>query len=263
MSLVTVAALGCALVLASPPTSDGVESHELQHLISGGLQYNPLGTGHRYDLTRPLDGGFRVGLYSYFQVYSNSVGAQVGYTNRLGWLETHLDVAIEPGFFVRNEDVPAGTVPEQGIILKAPRKFGTRRILRWQTNVNIKLDHIWIYSRTTAMLRSRDFIHFDEFQGIIVQHERWFEEAFALMRRVGGHPPGPAAENGLPSHWLYAEYTIGVLDGYGSRPNKPSIGYIGERWPWPSTTFAFDVYYSFAPEPIDGPGFIFAYFVEF
>ena len=233
------------------------------HAVSGGLQVNPLGTAIRYDLSRKLPQGFRWSVFDNYLVYSNEVGTAFGWEMNPALVEAHVEAAVEPGFFIQARKFGSPTTGD-GLLAGGERVFGWRGILRAQLNINLQLNRVWLYSRTTGMLRFRDFIEEDTFQGIRIRHERWFEQATAVMIRYAGSPPPPA--DAIPtqdSHWAYVEYTVGVIDGFGSRPNRVSVGTVNERWPWQSTTINLDLYYSFAPEPIDGPGLIFAYWVVF
>lgn len=245
------------LLLAGPPV-------ELDHTISGGVQLNPVGTAHRYDLSRALGEGFRAGLFDNWQVYSNEIGFGFGWAMTPELVEAHVDLAAEPGFFIHAGDVESAmSGSDDGLAAAGPRTFGWRGIARAQINVNLQLERIWLYSRTTGMLRFRDFTERDTFQGIEIRQERFFEQALAVMMRFAGAPPPPMGSDGGPaSHWAYAEYTVGTIDGFGARPNRLSLGVVSERWPWTATTFNLDVYYSFAPAPIDGPGLILAYWIE-
>lgn len=241
--------------------ADPQENH-WAHTISGGLQVNPLGTAIRYDLTRKLPEGFRWSVFDNYLVYSNEVGFAFGWEMNPALVEAHIEAAAEPGFFIQARSFNAPTTGD-GLLAGGERVFGWRGSLRAQVNINLQLHRIWLYSRTTGMLRFRDFIEEDTFQGIRIRQERWFEQATAVMVRFAGSPPPPRDVTPIDnSHWAYVEYTVGAIEGFGSRPNRLSVGVVNERWPWRSTTLNLDLYYSFAPKPIDGFGLIFAYWVE-
>lgn len=225
-----------------------------RHGLHGAMIVNPLGLFVRYDATRPMGGGLKLGLFSNWQVYGNGFGAQIGYETDPLWFETHLDLSTEPGWYNQlpgDARIGAGIDPGTDAI---DRRFGWRHNATWQTNVNIRQAGWWIYSRTTAVLRLRDFIEADTFSQMQVRTELSIEEAAAL-----GYSLWQAGDR---QFWIYAEHTIGGVWNVGVRPNRPSLGLILENVP-DGTVFNLDVFYSFAPGTLAGLGAIGAWWVKF
>ncbi len=228
---------------------------EGRDMLSGALILNPEGLYARYDHGEPLaDSGFWVGGFATFLFYSNELGVQLQYITDPALVEVHLDLAFEPGFFRK---VPTGQ-PPQGE--DAGRTAATRFVARAQSNINLQLDHVWLYSRTTALYRHRDFLEDDTILELQIAREYSLEQAAAAFVRLAGTPPSQSAAPEPAGLWLYAEYTLGGILDVGTRPNRVSLGLLSEDWPRRGTTLNLDLFYSFAA-PIDGPGLIFAWWV--
>lgn len=239
---------------APEPVVEQAEADRWSHGLHGAMIVNPLGLFVRYDASRDMGGGLKLGLFSNWQVYGNGFGAQIRYETDPLWFETHLDLSTEPGWYNQlsaDDRIGAGIDPGNDAI---DRTFGWRHNLTWQTNINIRTASWWLYSRTTAILRLRDFIEADTFTQMQVQTELSIEEAAALgysLWHVGDR-----------RFWVYAEHTIGGVWLVGTRPNRPSLGLILENVP-KDTVFNLDVFYSFAPGTLAGLGAIGAWWVKF
>lgn len=236
-----------AALLATPPAP-------VEQAISGALIINPAGLFVRYDLGFPLGGGLRLGVLNNWQVYGNGVGAQVRWQTEPAWFETHLDLSVEPGFYLQQpRGARIGAELDPGVE-DGDRTFGWRQNATWQTNLNIRTGSWWLYSRTTLVLRLRDFIEADVFQQMQVEDERSIEQATALLFRV--------TDWGAGRLWAYAEYTIGGVLDVGTRPNRPSAGVILEGWPAEGASINLDGFYSIAPGALRGAGFITAWWLR-
>jgi hypothetical protein len=246
----------CALLalLATPASAE--DAPKASHSLTGGVITNPAGLYTQYTYSHPLGrDGWYLGAFSNFLVYSNELGAQLQYKTDPAYLEVHLDLAFEPGVFrqlpgrsAQGSDPPARTA-------------GWRAVGRAQSNLNLQFAWIWFYSRTTALLRYRNFVEQDTIQNLVLEREWSIEQATATFFRLAGTPPVLVSPNSAgPALWTYAEWTVGGLWGVGTRPNRLSAGLLTERWPWPGAVFNLDFYYSFA-QGIRGPGAIFVYWL--
>jgi hypothetical protein len=121
-------------------------------------------------------------------------------------------------------------------------------LVRPRIALNIRNARWWLYGRTTGRYRGRDFREADTFQGIAIEDEFSIDQAYALMRRVGGSDPVAV--------WIYVEHTVGYLRGFGARPNRFSVGVVSEDWPWAGLGLNLDLYYSVAAPPLEGPGLV-------
>jgi hypothetical protein len=228
------------------------------HSLTGGLITNPIGLYTQYTYSHPLgDDGWRLGAFHNFLVYSGEFGLQLQYVTDPAFWEIHLDLAIEPGVF---RQLPSRDAkgPEP-----AERTPGTRAIARLQSNLNLQLAHIWFYSRTTALLRYRDFLEEDTIQRLVIAREWSLEQATATFFRVAGTPPLLTSPNPPgPALWTYLEWTIGGVRDVGARPNRLSAGLLTERWLSRDLVLNLDFYYSFAQD-LEGPGLILVYWYKF
>lgn len=233
-----------AALLATP-------SAPMEHAISGALIVNPAGLFVRYDLGLPVGGGLRLGLFDSWQVYGNGVGAQLRWQTDPAWLETHLDLSTEPGFYLQQ---PAGARIGAELdpgVEDGERTFAWRHNATWQTNINIRTDAWWLYSRTTLLLRLRDFVEADTFQQMQIGDERSIEQATAVLVKLTDWGDGRL--------WGYVEYTVGGVLDIGTRPNRPSGGVILEGWPTRGASLNLDGFYSIAPGALRGAGLITAW----
>ncbi len=208
--------------------------------LVGGVILNPEGLYTTY--TRKVaggDDGARMSLYNSFLVYSNEFGVQAQYITDPAIVEFHTELGFEPGLFRRE-----GT---------QDRRARWRANWRTQANINLKLDSVWFYSRTTALVRYRNFVEHDTVNELTVEREYSVEQALAPFVRIAGAPEGP----GL---WTYAEYTVGAIADRGTRTHRVSAGFLSENWPGNGTVFNLDLFWSFA-EPLTGPGAIFVYYL--
>ena len=245
-------AIFVALLSGPASAADGDTSDTL----SGGVILNPTGGFLRYDHQERLgESGLWLGGFANFLFYSSEFGLQLQYVTDPAFFEVHLDLAFEPGLFRR---VPrSGPRPQTD----PERTAGTRYIAKLQSNINLKFDHIWLYSRTTALYRHRNFRELDTVLQLEVEREVRVEEAVALFARVAGRAPAATETKEKPGLWVYAEYTVGSVLGVGERPNRVSTGLLSENWPGSGTVLNLDLFYSFA-EPIEGPGMIFAWWLS-
>jgi hypothetical protein len=226
----------CALVLA---LSAGA-SHAADNSLVGGLILNPEGLYTTY--TRKVaggDSGARLSLYDSFLFYSNEFGVQAQYITTPAVLEIHTELGFEPGFFRR-----AGT---------DERRPRWRANWRTQANLNLKLDSVWLYSRTTALMRYRNFVEQDSVNQVTIEREWSLEQATAPFVRLLGTPDGP----GL---WTYVEHTVGAIADHGTRTHRLSAGLLTENWLGRGTVLNLDFFWSLA-EPNTGPGTIFVYYL--
>jgi hypothetical protein len=208
--------------------------------LTGGVILNPAGLYTTY--SRRVAGaatGPGLSVYNTFLFYSDEFGLGAQYTTDPAILEVHTQVGFEPGVFQR-----AGT---------RGRKARWRAVWRTQANLNLKLDSFWLYSRTTALLRYRNFVEVDTINKIEIAREWSVEEAFAPFVRILGSP-------GRAGLWGYTEYTVGAIRDVGIRTNRVSAGLLTEHWPTSAISLNVDLFWSFA-EPLSGPGAILIYFL--
>jgi hypothetical protein len=164
------------------------------------------------------------------------------------FLEVHLEAALEPGFYIHlpKDGIPPGAGPP------SKRTLDLREVVRAQANLNLRWDRYWIYGRSTAEARFRNFHEYDEFREIEVERQEYsFEQAIAPIYRVGPLDG--------PGYWLYGEYTVGAVRDVGTLPHRVSAGIITEEWLAKGLSLDLDLYYSFAKDPGPGPGVIFAW----
>ena len=196
-----------------------------------------------------------MGLLDTWLVYADAVGASAQWRAEPAWLEAHLDLAVEPGFFLkRPPGTPTGPGAD-GTLGLGDRDFGWRAAATGQINVNLQGPRWWLYSRTTGVARHRaGFVEEDTFADMRIGRELSIEQATAVLRRVAGTE--------LAGWWVYAEHTVGGVDGVGVRPHRISAGVVTASWPAPGASLNLDVFYSVAPPPLDGPGAIFSWAVR-
>jgi len=217
---------------------------EARESITGVVITNPVGAYMRYDVDVPVGGGFEVGLFDEFLFYSNTAGLKLGWATTPEWLRLTVDLGVDPGWFMK-------LAPDESYREEGERTFGVRYLVRPQLLINIRSDQWWLYGRTTGVYRHRDFREADTFQGISLGKEASIEQAYALMRRIGGTAPAAI--------WVYLEHTVGALRDFGTRPNRISAGVFTEEWPWSQVVLNLDLYYSFAASPLAGPGALFTW----
>ena len=227
----------------------------VEQLVSGALILHPEGLYVRYDARFPLGGGLSVGVFDSWQVYGNGVGVQLGWQADPAWIETHVDVSAEPGYYVQRPDDARIGPGIDGTADAADRAFGWRGVAAWQTQINLRSGGFWLYSRTTALARLRSFVEADTFQQQQVGHELALDQATAAMGRIAG-------DDAHAAWWIYGEYTVGGVLDVGTRPHRVSAGVIAERWPADAVTLNLDLFYSVAPSPLDGPGLIAAWWIR-
>lgn len=252
--------LAASLLLPAAPTM--VQSQ------TGGVITTPLGLYLRHDLAAASTGPWgdvRLGVFSQWLVFSNELGVRASWHTDPGVLALSLEGAIEPGLFIEN-------VPSVRSLLDAPRVGHARQRLTAQAAVNLKLDSWWLYSRSTASVKLRDFVEYDPYQDIVIKDELDLEQATALfvrlaaLRPLGARVPDAAHRSQL---WLYAEHTVGLVfdlarDAPSStRPNRLSAGLVMENFPARDVALNLDVFYSFADTPRPGPGVIALYGLSF
>lgn len=249
--------IALAIALCAPPAAADAppviaQSAPIEHTITGALIVNPAGLYVRYDLRIPLADGFSVGFLNNWQVYGNGVGLQLRWQTEPAWFETHLDLSTEPGIYLqRPPGARIGAELDAGAE-DGERTFGWRHNATWQTNVNIRTDAYWLYSRTTLLYRLRDFVEADTFGRMQIGDERSIEQATAVMRSLARWSDGGRL-------WAYLEYTVGGVLDVGTRPNRPSAGLIIEGWPYDGATLNLDAFYSVAAGSLAGPGLIAAW----
>jgi hypothetical protein len=215
-------------------------------VVTGATITHPVGAFVRYDLSRDLGSGFSAGLYDEFLFYSNGVGLTLAWRADPAWIRFTLDLGVEPGWFMQL--APNAPYRENG-----ERQFGLRTLVRPRIHLNIRNDRWWLYGRTTGLYRGRDFREADSFKGIAIKNEMSIDQAYALMRRIGGADPVAV--------WFYVEHTVGYLRGFGVRPNRFSAGFVSEDWPRTGVGLNLDLYYSIAAPPIEGPGVVANWFI--
>lgn len=239
-----------AAVAPGAPTAVAAQPSPDTHLLTVAAITLPVGASLRYDWLRalgePSHAGARAGLYASYLFYSVELGARVGWAAVPEWLELHLDLGAEPGFFRKLDPaaVPADP-PGRGDV---PRTFGARWVARAQANLNLRFGRVWLYGRTTALFRWRDFLEDDVFNRIRIRTEASLEQATAAMYRVFGDDRAAAV-------WAYAEYTVGGVLDVGVRPHRGSGGVVVERFPVDSVTVNVDLFYS-GVRDFRGPGVI-------
>src|SRR5262249_6760784 len=138
---------------------------------------------------------------------------------------------------------------------------GLKTFLRAEGKLNLKLSSIWLYNRTTPVLRYRDFTEFDSRRDLTVKNEFSLTQADALLVRVWGDPQKPLPKKGFnPEGWVYAEYTGEFVTDAETPPahpgiSRPSLGLIAYApFGWSGVTLDLDIYYSLLPGSLSGPG---------
>jgi hypothetical protein len=226
---------------------------------AGGVLTRPYGAFLRHDVAVDTGllpallgdgpwGDVRVGAFSQWLVYSNEFGGRVSLLTHPELLILSLEGAVDPGLFIHGGELPDPV-----------RTGGLRSRLSAQAVVNVKLDWWWLYSRSTATLRHRDFDEWDPYNGVVLRDEASVEQATALFLKIAPLKALRVDRAKPPALWGYGEYTIGWLFDHGARPNRTSIGLLTEHFPAPDLFIDLDVAYSFAPAPIDGVGVILLY----
>lgn len=246
--VLAVSSSGEAAPASTPaPAEKPLSVLEYTQQISGAVITLPVGGYLRYDWTSHRQSGVRFGLFTTNAIFSEEIGLQLGWIADPPFFEAHLDLAAEPGVYLQLDD-PEDETP-------AERTFGWRRIARGQINFNLRFGDWWIYSRTTGFGRYRDFVEHDEFRSIRIGNEYSIEQATAPIYRAG--------TAGKASFWIYAEHTVGAVDGVGVVPHRVSTGLITERWLLDGLSMNVDVFWSFEKNTGRGAGGIFAWWMSF
>jgi hypothetical protein len=218
----------------------------------GAIITKPAGAYLRHDVRYRLgDSGVRVGLFDSFLSVSNEIGSSISYATVPEWLALQAEIAAEPGFYLRSP-------------VAESRSADVRTVARAQANLNLRASRFWLYARTTAGLRLRNFDEHDSFRELVLRRELWVEQATALLVRVNA--PASAA---APSFWAYGEYTVGRVTSSGSpaattavtMPNRVSGGVISENFLAKGLFLDLDLFWSVAPPPTDGFGVIAAFWI--
>ena len=206
-------------------------------LLTGALSTNPAGLLIRAERRFPLTENAYYGVFDSFISVSNEVGGTLGFITEPQWLAMSVEGGVEPGFFRRE----GGTT----------RTLGARYFSRAQATMNLEWGRWRLYSRSTLLYRHRGFVEADPATGLrLPSHERAWEQATALLRRVG-------------DPWIYVEYTVGRIAGVATVPNRVSMGVITEEIGDEGLTMNLDLFYSFAPARLDGVGAIGAFWYAF
>ncbi len=224
----------------------------ITHATQGAVITRPAGAYVRHDIRyRVGDSGLRVGVFDSFLSVSNEIGSSVGFATVPEWLSLQAEIAAEPGYYLQTPRADA-------------RTLGIRTVARGQMNINLRASRFWLYSRTTAGVRLRNFDERDAFRDLVLRRESFVEQATALLVRVN-EPASPEHA----SFWLYGEYTVGRVDSSGSpaattavtMPNRISGGVISESFLSKALFINLDLFWSMAPPPTDGFGAILAFWI--
>ncbi len=251
------------LALACVVAAHAVAAPQLHQSSAGGVLTRPYGAFLRHDVAIDTGalrallgegpwGDLRVGAFTQWLVYSNELGARVSWLTAPELLILSVEAAIDPGLFIHGGQVAR-------LLDDPPRTGGLRQRVSAQALVNLKLDWWWLYSRSTASYRHRDFDEWDPYNGVVLRDEASVEQATALFLKIA---PLKAVRSDAVKPavlWGYGEYTIGWLFENGARPNRTSVGLLVEHFPAPDFFINLDVAYSFAAAPIDGVGVILLY----
>jgi hypothetical protein len=218
----------------------------------GAILTKPAGAYLRHDVRYQIgDSGVRVGLFDSFLSVSNEIGSSISYATVPEWLALQAEIAAEPGFYLRSPVADSRTAD-------------VRTVARLQANLNLRASRFWLYGRTTAGLRLRNFDEHDSFRELVLRRELWIEQATALLVRVND----PASAT-VPSFWAYGEYTVGRVTSTGSpaattavtMPNRVSGGLITGSFLAKGLFLDLDLFWSVAPPPTDGFGVIAAFWI--
>lgn len=209
----------------------------------------PAGGSVRHDARWAASPALRLGVFANWQVVSSEMGVSAGVVTDPAFLEAHVEGAAEPGFFVHAPPRRIGDGVDAET-LETARTFGWRYVVRAQVNLNLRVSRLWIYSRTTAFGRWRDFVEDDTFRDIRVEDEYSIDQATAPIWRL--------SRSTSPAFWGYVEYTVGAVDGAGAIPHRVSTGVITEEWLAPRLSINLDVFWSFDVRGGRGPGAIVA-----
>ena len=150
-----------------------------------------------------------------------------------GLFVTSAWVGVEPGWFIPSDDAARR------------RTFGMRGLARTRLEINLRNDWVWLYSRTTPLVRLRQFEEYDPFRDQILNTEWAIEQSVALM--------------GSPVHrddrrlWIYAEITLEAEKTVGWLDILPRGGILVENLV-PHLSFDLDVYYSLMDNKLGGLG---------
>ncbi len=224
----------------------------ITHATQGGIITRPAGAYVRHDVRYRLgDSGLRVGVFDSFLSVSNEIGSSIGYATVPEWLSLQAEIAAEPGLYLQTP-------------IADTRTLGLRTVARGQANINLRASRFWLYSRTTAGLRLRNFDERDAFRDLVLRREAFVEQATALLVRVND-PASPERA----SFWAYGEYTVGRVESSGSSvantgvtmPNRVSGGVISESFLAKGLFLDLDLFWSMAPPPTDGFGAILAFWI--
>lgn len=235
-----------ALLIAALALPISAHAATITNDTSGAIITRPAGGYLRHDWKyMPGTSGIHYGLFDSYAIVSNETGVLVGWVSDPAFLEVHVEAAAEPGFYVKLE--PGVPLEEEKV-----RTFGMRYVARAQANTNLRTGRWWIYGRTTAIARFRDFVEDDEFRAIEIEDEWSIEQATALIYRVN------ASES--PGFWVYGEHTVGGVDRIGTIPHRLSAGIITEHWLRKGFSMNLDLFWSLQERGGGrGPGAIFAW----
>ena len=241
-----------ALGVALAPRDARADDEHISQATQGAIITKPAGAYVRHDVRYRLgDSGVRVGVFDSFLSVSDEIGSSISYVTVPEWLALQAEIAAEPGFYLQSP-------------LAEARLPGVRTVARAQANLNLRVSRFWLYGRTTAGVRLRNFDEHDSFRDLVLRRELWFEQATALLVRV--NDPATTAR---ASFWLYGEYTVGRVTSTGSpaattavtMPNRVSGGIISEDFLAKGLFLDLDLLWSFAPPPTDGFGVIAAFWI--
>ncbi len=240
----------------------GAEPPALVQSQGGGVITNPVGLFLRHDLAVDTGllpsllgagpwGDIRVGAFTQYLVVSTEFGARLSWLTHPELLILSLEAASDRGLFREKGDLV--------------RTSHGRTRLTAQALVNVKLERWWLYSRSTASVRLRDFVEQDDLQNVVVKDELTLEQATALFTRL---TPLKSLGRAPAQLWWYGEYTLGTLVDLNAgpvdaRPHRLSTGLLSEHFPARNIVLNLDVFWSFANNPHPGPGVVVLYGFSF
>jgi hypothetical protein len=203
-----------------------------------GAKTNPAGLAILGDLWVPVADGAQAktevgpGLGVYFLWYEPALRVRQSLLG--GFLVGNLWAGAEPGIYLRAEERDGPRVP-------AVRALGRARL-----ELNLRNDLLWLYSRSTGVVRTHPFAEYDPFRdAVFVGVERSGEQSVALMASPSG-----SADRKL---WFYAEVTGEAAVGVGWTDRVLRGGVIGEQIT-PALSADLDLYWSFMDTAVGGPG---------
>ena len=224
-----------AVALSTLIASTNALADDVDWLFTGVVRTTPAGGYLGIDGLLPLSESLKAGMsFSYFYYWAE-LGTKLQWRYLDGFLVADLQLAAEPGDFIRSSD-------------RSRRVPGLRGMVRGRLEMNLRTDAFWLYTRSTAVGRVRTFEEYDPFIDVVLDNELTVEQAIAPMLHL-------FSSGDDTKLWLYVEGTVVAEVSRGLIEARPSVGMVYENL-LDGFTINLDAYYGLKDGITEGFGLL-------